>query len=133
MGGVHLMIKQNFNVEHYWKVTVFYDWNCDFLCDVVDVLKVGGFSKNFVRKVLYNMYVEDARAVTCSNISNKVSIVIFNQHKSKADYLNSIVHEAEHIKQALFKAYKAEDAGEPPAYAVGYIVMRMYEAFKRFL
>jgi hypothetical protein len=127
------MIRQNFNVEHYWKVTVFYDWNCDFLCDVVDVLKAEGFSKNFVRKVLYNMYAEDVKAVTCSNTSNKVSIVIFNQHKSKADYLNSIVHEAEHIKQAMLKAYEVKDAGEPPAYTVGYLVMRMYEAFRKML
>ena len=127
------MIRQDFNVEHYWKVTVFYDWNCDFLCDVVNTLKADSFSKDFVKDVLYNMYVEDAKAVTCSNTESKVSIVIFNQHESKADYLNSIVHEAEHIKQAMLKAYEVKDAGEPPAYTVGYLVMRMYDVFRKML
>ena len=127
------MIRQNFNVEHYWKVTVFYDWNCGFLCDVVNALKAENFSKAFVREVLYNMYVEDAKAATCSNTENKISIVIFNQHKSKADYINSIVHEAEHIKQAMLKAYEVKDAGEPPAYTVGYLVMKMYEVFRYML
>ena len=54
--------------------------------------KAEDFSKSFVKEALYNMYVEDARAVTCSNTSNKVSIVIFNQHKSKADYLKIQSH-----------------------------------------
>ncbi len=38
---------------------------------------------------------------------------------SRIDYINSIVHEAEHIKQAMLKAYRVEDKGEPPAYTIG--------------
>ena len=127
------MIRQDFYVEHYWKVTVFYDWNCDFLCEIVNELKSNEFSKDFIRKISYNIYVENVKAVTCSNMENRVSVVIFNNHKSDADYLNSIVHEAEHIKQAMLKAYKVKDAGEPPAYTVGYLVMRMYEVFRKML
>ena len=54
-------------------------------------------------------------------------------YMSKEDYLNSIIHEAEHIKQAMLKAYDVDDIGEPPAYTIGYLVMKMYEVFKIFI
>lgn len=68
-----------------------------------------------------------AKAVTCSNINKRVSIVLFNKHKSKLDYINSIVYEAEHIKQYMLMAYNVKDSGEDPAYTIGYIVMKMLE------
>ena len=66
-----------------------------------------------------------AKAVTLSNRLLHISVVVFNKHKDKLDYINSIVHEAEHIKQHMLKAYNVDDEGEPPAYTVGYIAMKM--------
>lgn len=66
-----------------------------------------------------------AKAVTISSIDFKTSIVLFNNHKSYLDYINSIVHEAEHIKQAMLDAYNVEDFGEAPAYTIGYIASQM--------
>lgn len=68
-----------------------------------------------------------AKAVTISSSKDKTSVVLFNIHKNKYDYINSIVHEAEHVKQAMLNYYDVEDAGEPPAYTVGYLVMKMLE------
>ena len=53
--------------------------------------------------------------------------------ESIEDYINSLVHEAEHIKQAMLRAYKVRDTGENPAYTVGYLVMRMRQVFKEIL
>lgn len=52
------------------------------------------------------------------------------QVQNAYEYLNSIVHEAEHVKQAMLDEYDIEDAGEYPAYTMGYLVMRMYDVFK---
>ena len=48
-----------------------------------------------------------------------------NMSRSRYDYINSIIHEAEHVKQHMLKAYDVVDEGEPSAYTVGYIAMRM--------
>jgi hypothetical protein len=48
----------------------------------------------------------------------------------KSDYISSIVHEAEHVKQAILDTYDIEDKGEAPAYTIGYLVMQMYEVFR---
>ena len=71
------------------------------------------------------MSTHKAKAVTVSNIHKHISIVLFNKHDDTLDYVNSIVHEAEHIKQAMLKAYNVKDYGEPPAYTIGYLAMKM--------
>ena len=123
------MIRQQFDIEHYWRVIVFWNMNYDFLCDVIHELKDNGFSGNYIKQMFYTMY-SSAKAVTCSNLGRHISIVIFNAHLDPQDYMDSIVHEAEHIKQAMLYEYNVEDAGEPPAYTIGYLVRRMYEVFR---
>jgi len=127
------MIKQVFNVRNYWKVVVLYNLDCNLFNVVSAELEDIGFSDSQIDDVLYNMCKGDALAVTCSNISRHRSVILFNRHTSKRDYINSIVHEAEHVKQAMLKAYKVEDSGESPAYTIGYLVMRMYNVFREFL
>lgn len=127
------MIKQTFNIDDYWEVTVYWDLDCDFFSDIELELKKLGFTDKAIDEVYTTMKNKEAKAVTCNMEGEYSSVVIFNKHKSKADYISSIVHEAEHIKQAMLKAYNVEDIGEPPAYTIGYLVMKMYEVFKTFI
>lgn len=124
------MLKQIFNIENYWKVIVYYDVDYNFFDDIVYELKIANFKNTFIDNLWNTMSAREAKAVTCSNLEEHTSIVLFNTHPSKADYINSIVHEAEHIKQAMLKTYKVEDIGEAPAYTIGYIVSKMYEIFR---
>ena len=127
------MIRQEFKVEHYWQVVVFYNLDFDLFYKIAEELEDIGFSWESIAEIFWLMLEGYVKAVTCSNTDEHCSIVVFNPHESKADYINSIVHEAEHVKQAMLYAYMVEDEGEPPAYTIGYLVMRMYEVFKDFL
>ena len=127
------MIKQVIDVDGYWEVVVFYDLDYDFLDIVEFELRKLNFSKAALERLMNTLLIGKAKAVTCNSEENHVSVVIFNPHSSHADYINSIVHEAEHVKQAMLNAYDVEDKGELPAYTIGFIVMKMYEAFKKFL
>lgn len=127
------MIKQVFQVENYWEVIVFYSVDYNFFDDVILELRKIDFSLAALERARKRLMSGEAKALTCSNEEQHTSVVVFNTHSSKADYINSIVHEAEHVKQAMLKAYRIEDKGELPAYTVGYIVMRMYETFKNLL
>lgn len=62
-----------------------------------------------------------------------IKVLSSSPHTSPQDYLDSIVHEAEHVKQAMLEAYQIEDKGEPPAYTIGYLVSRMYPVFRNFI
>ena len=127
------MIKQTFDVDGYWKVVIFWNLDYHFFDDVELELRMIGFPNVAIEEVKETMLSREAKAVTCSVTHQHTSVVIFNHHDSKADYINSIVHEAEHVKQAILKAYDVEDMGEAPAYTIGYIVKKMWEVFNKFL
>ena len=118
------MIKRLIDIDGYWEVIVYYNVDYNFFNDIAFELKAIGSPVEKIDDVYYNLKYE-AKAVTCSNIKEHISVVLFNYHKSRYDYVNSIIHEAEHVKQCMLKAYNVDDEGEPPAYTVGYIAMRM--------
>lgn len=127
------MIKQIFPIKDYWKVVVFYDMDYHFFDNAKqELFKIG--ASDWVIDELYDMMITGrAKAVTFSNLAEHTSVVIFNIHESKADYIDSIVHEAEHVKQAMLKAYQVEDEGEPPAYTIGYLISQMYQVFQHLI
>ena len=127
------MIRQQFYVENYWKVIVYYlsDYNFSdiIINDFHDIFALD----EDIKEIFSYLSSGKAKAVTYSNYELHVSIVVLGVHRYKEDFVNSIVHEAEHVKQAMLKVYKIEDKDEPPAYTVGYLVMMMYRVFKTLL
>ena len=127
------MIRQQFYVRHYWKVVVLYDLDYSLLHYVKPEILSIGFSEEETDDIFYQLESGNAKAVTCSNLLFNTSIILFNPHPFPQDYLDSIVHEAEHVKQAMLEAYQIEDKGEPPAYTIGYLISRMYPVFRNIL
>ena len=92
-----------------------------------------GIDEEIVKDVYKTMRSGRAKAATISNISKHISLILFNSHSNKIDYINSIVHESVHVKQAMLEAYHVEDEGEAPAYTMGYLVSKMWEGFRKLL
>lgn len=127
------MIRQSFDIEGYWRVIVYYNVDYGLFSSVEREMLHYGAAPEVVKDIYGNMSSGKAKAVTYSNCPRHISMVLFNRHGTMADYINSIVHEAEHIKQAMLAAYGVEDAGEPPAYTIGFIVMKMYRMLRYFI
>lgn len=125
------MIRQVIKVEQYWKVIVYYDVDYNLFYLIADELKKLDFDNEFISRIYNNLFKSNAKAVTISNSDKLISIVILKRHLNKFDYINSIVHEAEHVKQAMLYAYKVKDQGEPPAYTIGYLVKCMLQFFDK--
>lgn len=128
--GRHAMTKQQIKVRNYWEVIVYYNMDYASFHHIHEDLRKIGASNKTIASIHYNMASERAKAVTLSNEDKHVSIVLFNKHQSRIDYINSMVHEAEHVKQAMLRAYDIEDEGEDPAYTIGYLVSRMWRVFR---
>lgn len=120
------MIKQIINIDNYWEVIVYYDIDYNFFNDIVKELNYLNAPVEEIDKIYYTMKYK-AKAFTYSNLKYRVSIVGFNKHFDKYDYINSIIHEAEHVKQHMLRSYKVIDEGEPPAYTVGYVATKMLQ------
>lgn len=118
------MIRQIINVDNYWKVIVYYNIDYDFWHIIDrDLRTISSPVKE--NDAIYRNMCSTAKAFTVSNTTAHISITGFNYHTDDLDYINSIAHEAEHIKQAMLYAYNINDIGEPPAYTIGYLVMQM--------
>ena len=126
------MIRQQFHVRHYWEVLVFYNVSQGFFNMIAWELLAIGFPHKAIREIFHELRY-NAKAVTCSNGLYHKSIILFNPHSSPQDYLDSIVHEAEHVKQAMLDTYQVEDRGEPPAYTIGYLISQMYPVFRNII
>ena len=127
------MIRQDINIDDKWKVIVYYNINYELFDNIVSDVFDGGSPVEEIDELHHTMITHKAKAFTISNYHKRLSVVGFNKHKSALDYINSIVHEAEHVKQHILKYYRVRDEGEPPAYTVGYIVMKMMEVFKMMM
>lgn len=120
------MIKRIINVSNYWEVIVYYNIDYNFFDYIVKDLKSYNTPVERIRRIYRNM-TTTAKAFTYNNSYYKVSVVGFNIHSNKYDYINSIIHEAEHVKQAMLKYYNIKDEGENAAYTIAYIAMKMLQ------
>lgn len=123
------MIKQVINVNNKWKVIVYYDIDYNLFPYINQELYKAGITQKEIERLYEKMYNHKAKAFTISNFKNKVSIVGFNTHKTRSDYISSIAHEAVHVKQAMLDYYGVDDVDEPPAYTIGFLVMKMLQVF----
>lgn len=127
------MTRQYIDVEGYWQVVVFYDIDYNLFDYIADELYEVGATRRNIDSIFETMVSGNGKAFTYSNPDDKVSIIGFNRHEEAEDYINSIVHEAEHVKQAMLYAYQVEDSEEPPAYTIGFLGQLMYRVFRDFV
>jgi hypothetical protein len=99
------MIRQDIDVEGYWKITIIYNAH------------LGHLDTGFAY----------------SNLNKKHSIVGISPTSSKEQFLNTIVHEAKHVQSHICKYYNILETSEEAAYLIGFIVQKMYKVFKSIL
>lgn len=124
------MIRQSLNVNDKWKVVIYYNVDYNLFNIIREELRGINIKEQTINRVYYTMSSNEAKAVTISNLRRRVSVILFNKHSDKYDYINSIVHESEHVKQAMFKFYNIKHSGENPAYTMGYLVSKMLMKIK---
>ena len=119
------MIKRTIDIDGRWKVIVYYNVDYNLFNIIEQTLIDLNCSDEIIYYIRVNMEHHRAKAVTITNNNIHKSIVLFNKHHIKRDYINSAVHEAEHIKQSILDVYNIQDKGEVSAYTVGYIASKM--------
>lgn len=98
-------MKQHIDIEGYWGITVY-----------------------------YNIPLKDGvKGFTYTEAEKRRSIVCIGELETRADFLNTIVHEAKHVQSQICAYYNVPEDGEQAAYLIGYIVEKMYSGFKQYL
>ena len=98
------MIRQDIDVNGYWKVIVAYNvW-------------LGKRDTGF----------------THTDFNKKRSIVGISLTTSQEQFFNTLVHEAKHVQSHICMYYNVKENSEDAAYLIGYLAQQMYRCFKDF-
>ena len=129
------MIAQSFNISQYdWNIKVYYDVEkCDINFCVKQLKKLTTDKHIFEEcdKTL-NTNKRD-RAYTYSSYVAKSSIVFIGIPSSTGELINTITHEANHIKSHIATYYDLNEKGEKVSYLIGEIVKEMSNTFIHFI
>lgn len=99
------MIRQDIDINGYWKVTI-----------------------------AYNVWLgERDTGFTYSDFDKKKSIVGISLSTSEEQFFNTLVHEIKHVQSHICRYYNVKENSEAAAYLSGYIAQKVYKVFKRFI
>ena len=127
------MIRQVINVDNKWKVIVYYNIDYNLFRYVARDLRSIGVKESGVRRIAYISSTGEVKGFTFTSFRKGISVVGFNRHKTIKDYINTITHEAEHVKQHMLEAYAVADKDEPPAYTIGFLASKMIMFFLKMI
>lgn len=93
------MIRQDININGYWKVIILYDvW-------------LGKYNTGF----------------THTDFTKRRSIVTISPTTSEEQFLNTVVHEIKHLQSHICRYYNVDEDSEEAAYLIGYIAQKMHK------
>lgn len=129
------MIKQNIYLKEYkWYVTVFYNTSIDNLNDIINKLKEMDISKNDLYLAYENIIDNKINTgFIYTNFKKRETLITIGKANSKEEFINTVVHEANHLQSHIATYYDIDEKGEEVSYLIGDIVKRMYSIFKKII
>ena len=125
------MIGQYFKIPEYdWDITVYYNvtkYDIDFCIKQLNKLTTLNKYKRECIKTIYSNKKD--RAYTYSSFKFKSSIVFIGVSSSTGELINTITHEANHIKSHIATVYGLDEKDEDVCYIIGEVVEEMSKVF----
>ena len=120
------MTTQHLSIEGYWNVTVVYDvWPGD-LPEVARLMRRAGASQKMIDEATDNLSGWNA-GYTLTAFGWEESIVFIGRATSLREFLNTVIHEVDHVQAHVADYYGVELGTEQAAYLQGYIGGRLLE------
>ena len=120
--------------EYQWKVYVYYDTTPKDTEEVLEKLYDLGCSENSILITRNQLLGGDYNnGFTYSNRVLKQSVVSLGRASEFAQFLNSFVHELQHLSTHIAQAYGIPLDGEDVCYLSGSIAQKMYPILIHYL
>lgn len=120
------MTTQHLSIEDYWNITVLYDvWPSD-LPEVARLMRRAGASEKMIDEATDNLGGWNA-GYTLSAFGWEESIVFIGRATSLREFLNTVIHEVDHVQAHVAEYYGVKLGSEKAAYLQGYIGGRLLE------
>jgi hypothetical protein len=120
------MTAQHLSIEGYWNVTVVYDVEPSDLPEMAKLMRRVGASQKMIDEATENLSGWNA-GYTLTAFGWKQSIVFIGRATSLREFLNTVIHEVDHVHAHVAEYYDVSLGTEQAAYLQGYIGGRLLE------
>ena len=129
------MIVQDFYIKHYkWHVKAYYAVRRYWAGDIVRDLRDAGCSGHHLRKAWNNLRAGDLNTgITYSNFARRETVMVISITSTPAEFLNSWMHEMQHLCRHVLQAFGIDPYGEEAAYLSGSVAQKMFPVAKKML
>lgn len=129
------MIGQKFYIDKYdWQVVVLYEVSYNNKDYVINMLKQICEDDELVEKAKANLNLRTYNTgFTYSDLDKQRSLIVIGKTTSGRELVNTIVHEANHLKSHIATAYNIDEKGEEVCYLIGGIVRTMFKVFSKII
>lgn len=125
------MIRQELDIDGYWRVTVFYLPDVGDMAEVIGELRAVGCPASEVRKILRLFPHRRNKGVTFPGFYYRHSVTVIGKATSWSQFFDSVLHEVDHLVDVITEYYHVSNHREPPAYLQGEIGRQMAPAIRR--
>ena len=115
-----------------WNVLVYYNVDKDDFVEIEDSLIQLDCPDKEIDKA-FRVLRKKNTGFTFSNTDYKMSVVCIGKTTSVEQFVNTVIHEADHVQSHICSYYDIDKGSEKAAYLIGYLVQRMYRYFAKLV
>lgn len=123
------MINIKFNIDKYdWKVYLYLNADksdIELILHKLHELHCDYHKAMQAYKTISNDYIN--KGFTYTNYNENTSLIIICKAENKSQYINTIVHELNHLKSHIATMYNLDEKGEEVSYLIGDIAEIIYD------
>lgn len=122
------MVTQYINLDKYnWGILIYYGTQQEDYEDIYNALIALGCSKRHAERATTTVTQRLNTGLTFTNTDLRMSLICVSDATTADGFVNTAVHEANHVQSHVCEYYGIYDDEEPASYLIGYIVQRMYK------
>ena len=115
-----------------WSILVYYNINQGDFEEVEDSLRQFGCPTEDIEDI-YETLRNKNTGFTVSDERKRMSIIGIGTASSRAQFLNTLIHEIDHVQSHICDYYNVDMNSEQAAYLIGYIGQQTYKAVSTFI
>lgn len=129
------MIIQRFIIPKYdWKVVVLHNTNVSDKDYIINVLNEICDDRYYISKAKDNIETNKPnQGFIYSNMEDKKSIINIGYANTTSEYIDTIIHESNHLQSHIASYYNLDEKGEEVCYLIAYIVKTIYKDFAKII
>lgn len=120
------MVTKYIDIDGKWGLLVNYDYDESDFADIEAALRSFGMSwRNISRSIDILSTFNSGMAISSDAL--RMTSIYVSKATSNAQWWSTLVHELKHCSDAIISYYGEELDGEPSAYTIGYLMLRVVQ------